>query len=175
MNMKSLLISAGVLALSGVVAAQQPLFVPTPDPQPATVLPDLVPPGSPTFQYQPQPIPAPQYSQVPGLAPTPDPVHGMPVPYEQVFVQVGPALPLYTNVRVRQPRNIHPAAVTKLVAIKEPCFGGSCVYIEVCVPPCGREEVCCFRRGDKMRLDYGKYSVDISTNRRGQVVVDYND
>lgn len=162
-------------------AAPQPLLIPQTEVTP--ILPEAPRPQPAVPRYEtrrpivPQASPAPSFPQAdpPGavsLTPVPD---GTVIPYEQVFVSPLPALPLYDKVKVRQTRNIHPHAVPKLVAVKDPCFDGGCVYIEVCVPPCGREEVCCLRWRDGIRLDYGKYSVDIVTTRRGLVVVDYND
>ncbi|AMV19301.1 hypothetical protein [Planctomyces sp. SH-PL14] len=161
-------------------AAPQPLIVPQTEVIP--VVPEAPRPQPTRYEtlrpIVPQVAPSPSFPQQfdpPGgvsLTPVPD---GTVIPYEQVFVSPLPALPLYDKVRVRQTRNMHPQAVPKLVAIKDPCFGGGCVYVEVCVPPCGREEVCCLRWRDGIRLDYGKYSVDIVTTRRGLVIVDYND
>lgn len=177
--MKSLLLTALAFGTVGVVAAQQPLLVPTPPAArvPTQVEPQLFQPSGPAQTSRPL-----TFEQIPAApALTPDPAYGPVVPYDQVFLPptstqvVGPALPLYQNVRVRQTRNMHPQAVPTLVAIRNPSFGGSCVYVEVCVPPCGPGQVLCYRRGDRIRLDYGKYSVDIVTTRRGVVVVDYND
>lgn len=170
------------LGTPSLPVAPQPLFVPQAEVIP--VLPDAPRPQAAQPRYEtlrpivPQLAPAQAFPQqfdprgAVSLTPVPD---GTVIPYEQVFVSPLPALPLYDKVRVRQTRNMHPQAVPKLVAIKDPCFGGGCVYVEVCVPPCGREEVCCLRWRDGIRLDYGKYSVDIVTTRRGLVIVDYND
>lgn len=180
-TMKSLVLTALALGTAGVVAAQQPLLVPTPPAASAPTVfePQLFQPSAPAQISRPTAFE--QIPVAPSLmpAPIPDPAYGPTIPYDQVFLPpapvVGPALPLYQNVRVRQTRNMHPQAVPTLVAIRNPSFGGSCVYVEVCVPPCGPGQVLCYRRGDRIRLDYGKYSVDIVTTRRGVVVIDYND
>jgi len=172
--MKRFLATLAVFGLAATSMAQQPLLVPTPEPTLAA--PQLVEPTPPATRhrtlFRTQPVAA-----EPTPTPIPDAGAGVPVPYDQVFPTATPALRLYEHVRVKQARNIAPCAQPKLVAIKDPCFpcSGNCVYVEVCVPPCEREEVCCSRRGDKIRLDYGKYSVDIETTRRGLVVIDYND
>ena len=170
--MKRFVALFAVLGLAATSMAAQPLLVPTPEPTLAA--PQLVEPAPPKAyrsNFRTQPVLA-----EPAPTPVADPA-GVPVPYDHVFPTATPALRLYDHVRVKQTRNIAPCAVPKLVAIKDPCFpcSGNCVYVEVCVPPCGCEEVKCSRCGDKLRLDYGKYSVDICTTRRGLVVVDYND
>ncbi|MEZ6127939.1 MAG: hypothetical protein R3C59_04610 [Planctomycetaceae bacterium] len=97
-----------------------------------------------------------------------------------VYVDHAP-IPLFTRVKYVDLREKHPHAVTKIVAVNNPCKGlrpcetcaEDCVYIEICVPPCDcNEDVRCRRGGDRVRYDYGKYKVDIRV-RRGYIVVDY--
>lgn len=97
-----------------------------------------------------------------------------------IYVDQAP-IPLFTKVKYVDLREKHPAAVTKIVAVNNPCKGprfcdtcaDDCVYIEICVPPCPcNEDVKCRRGGDRVRYDYGKYKVDIRV-RRGYIVVDY--
>lgn len=108
------------------------------------------------------------------LLPEADP-QGTPVPYTEYIVeQPSPVIPLYTNVRVRNHKNVHPCAVTKIVSIPNPCDKCCNVFVEICVPPCANETVRCFRHGDRLRFCYGKYSVDV-ISRRHDVVVNYND
>jgi hypothetical protein len=100
---------------------------------------------------------------------------GTPVPYaEYVVEQPVRVLELYQNVKVRDRRNIHPGAVSKIVSIPNPCDKCCRVNVEICVPPCANEKVRCYREGDRLRFCYGKYSVDV-ISRRFDVVVDYND
>lgn len=99
---------------------------------------------------------------------------GTPVPYAEYVVEAAPTITLYTNVRVRDAKNIHPCAVPKIVQVKDPCDECCKVFVEICVPPCANETVRCFRNGNRIRFCYGEHSVDVVT-RRHDVVVNYND
>ena len=96
-----------------------------------------------------------------------------------VYVDSAP-VPLFTNVKYVDKREIHPCAVTKIIQVNDPCAckdkcnccGPKCVFIEICVPPCGCEDVICRRDGDRVRYDYGKYAVDVRV-KKGNIVVDY--
>ena len=99
---------------------------------------------------------------------------GTPVPYAEYVVEASPVIELYTNVRVRDRKNIHPCAVSKIVQVVDPCDKCCKVFVEICVPPCANETVRCYRNGDRLRFCYGEYSVDVTT-RRYDVVVNYND
>jgi len=87
---------------------------------------------------------------------------------------------LFPCVRYEDLHNIHPCAVKKVVAVTDPCHDRkSCcppkqVYVEICVPPCGCVKVRKSCRGHKVKYDYGKYTVEI-TSKRGKVHVDYDD
>ena len=107
------------------------------------------------------------------LVPVAEP-QGTPVPYTEYVVEASPVIKLYTNVRVRDQKNIHPCAVSKIVQVVDPCDKCCKVFIEICVPPCANEAVRCYRNGDRLRFCYGNYSVDV-TSRRYDVVVNYND
>ena len=109
----------------------------------------------------------------PTLAPEPAAPQGTPVPYSEYVVESAP-IELYQNVRVRDARNIHPCAVSKIVQVNDPCDNCCKVFVEICVPPCANETVRCFRHGNRLRFCYGKYSVDVIT-RRNDIVVNYND
>lgn len=90
------------------------------------------------------------------------------------------AVPLYTNVKVKDLREMAPCAVPKIIAVKDPCACDNgccpppCVYIQICVPPCGCELVSCKRDGDRIRYDYGKYAIDVRV-KKDHIVVDYQD
>ncbi|MEO2017951.1 MAG: hypothetical protein ABGZ53_26670 [Fuerstiella sp.] len=97
-----------------------------------------------------------------------------------VYVDVAPE-PLFTCVRYVDKREMHPCAVPKIIRVNDPCAVDDpcnccappqCVYILICVPPCGCEEVRCRRDGDRLRYDYGKYAVDVRI-KKGRIVVDY--
>jgi hypothetical protein len=127
---------------------------PAPGAEVGTVLPP--PPGQPV----PQTLPA-----APG---------GQPLP-------MAAALPLFPCVKYRDERNIAPCAVPMCVAVRDPCDDHCscgapprCVMVQICVPTCGCAKISCKHDGEKVRYDYGKYRVDI-TSKRGVVVVDYDD
>ncbi len=86
--------------------------------------------------------------------------------------------PVFTNVKYVDKKKMQPCAVTKIIRVNDPCAcddgccGPKCVYIAICVPPCGCEDVRCRRDGDRMRYDYGKYAVDVRV-KKGYIVVDY--
>lgn len=98
--------------------------------------------------------------------------------------QAYPSARLYHCVRYEDLRNIHPCAVTKIVSIKDPCWKpdpcscecqvAPCVLVKICVPPCGCPKVRVTRNGGKVKYDYGKYEVEI-TSKNGVVKVDYDD
>jgi hypothetical protein len=95
-----------------------------------------------------------------------------------------PTAELFHCVRYEDLCNVHPCAVTKIVSIKDPCWKpdpcsckcqvAPCVLVKICVPPCGCPKVRVTRNGSKVKYDYGKYEVEISS-RRGVVKVDYDD
>lgn len=92
------------------------------------------------------------------------------------------AIPLFTNVKYTDRDEMAPCAVSKIIAVKDPCAcrhdcdccGPECVYIEICVPTCGCELISCRRHGDRIRYDYGKYAVDVRV-KKGFIEVDYQD
>ena len=95
----------------------------------------------------------------------------------------GSAIALYPNVRYKHTHDIAPCAVTKIVKIKDPCAPKPCgccappprcVYVAICVPPCGCAKVHSHRHGSRVTYDYGKYKVKI-TSKRGVVTVSYDD
>lgn len=92
-------------------------------------------------------------------------------------------MPLYDCVKYHDRHNIAPCAVPMVVAVKDPCAKKDacgccappkCVMVKICVPNCGCPKVCCKHDGARVRYDYGKYAVNI-TSKHGVVVVDYDD
>ena len=109
-------------------------------------------------------------------------------------------VPLFTRVRVEDPDHIAPNSIRKVVAVMDPCgplpsrnpikrlidrrraaadpLCAACppglVFVEICVPPCACERVRVTRGGAHVKLDYGKYEVEL-TSREGYVKVDYDD
>jgi len=82
--------------------------------------------------------------------------------------------------RYRRLHNIHPCAVKKVVSVIDPCFDPrscckpKCVKVAICVPPCGCVKVRVSHDGRRVKYDYGKYEVRI-TSRHGKITVDYKD
>jgi hypothetical protein len=135
--------------------------------------------------YNPPP-PAPGIEGV--VPPGPTPPLMMPVPDGGPAaaggppIAMAPGLALYPRVRYHDKRHIAPCAVPMVVAVRDPCAKRDpcatcgpppCVLVEICVPPCGCPKVCTKHDGAKVRYDYGKYAVNI-TSRHGIIVVDYD-
>ena len=122
------------------------------------------------------PMPAPVNPPPAGLVPIPDPSFGVPSDGFQT-------VELYHRVKIEDRDNIHPCAVKKIVAVKDPCakeeICGSCtppcVYVMICVPP-GEKFKYEVKRKDhsKVEYDYGDYEVEI-TSKDGVIEVDYDD
>lgn len=137
-----------------------PLYVPTPAPQ---GVPTPAPqPGSPSLQ----PVPEPYTETIPspGVA-----------PFQTVE--------LYPRVKYEDLDNVHPLAVKKIVAVKDPRWKRSicgtcappCVYVMICVPPCDKFKFDVKRKDhSKVEYDYGEYEIEI-TSKNGVVYVDYDD
>lgn len=111
---------------------------------------------------------------------------------------------LFECVKVRDRDHIAPCAETKIVKVLDPCWKPdpcaccqkpSCVYVAVCVPKqqpcCAPKPGCCAPApchsgckphgrqickdgGRYVKLDYGKYRVEIRV-KKGYVEVDYDD
>ena len=94
---------------------------------------------------------------------------------------LAPAVPLYPRVKYKDRHHIAPCAVPMCVAVRDPCDRHDhcscgppkCVLVEICVPPCGAPVITSKHDGSKVRYDYGKYAVNI-TSRHGVVVVNYD-
>ena len=94
---------------------------------------------------------------------------------------LGPAPALFRKVKYIDRRHIAPGAVPIYVAVRDPCerrdrcsYGPTkCVLVEICVPPCGAPKITCRHDGTKVRYDYGRYAVNI-TSKHGVVVVNYD-
>lgn len=89
--------------------------------------------------------------------------------------------PLYHCVKYKDLDNIAPCAVPTVVQVKDPCAcvdpccPAPCVSVEICAPPCPcGPRVTQNRDGSRVKYDYGKYQVEI-TSRNGVVTVDYDD
>lgn len=142
----------------------------------------VAPEPAPAYPTPAEPMPMGE----PGLAPIPEgaipyeaykPADGQ-LPPEGEIVYEGPAMPLFTNLEVEDRDNIHPCAVPTIVPIADPCApkcsGPSCVYVEICVPPCECKKVKYSKDGRKAKYDYGEYTVELESED-GVVKVDYDD
>lgn len=124
-----------------------------------------VPPPAPAAEGEAPAMPAPQI--IPDGAP---------------MTEAAP-IALFDCVKYKDLHNVHPCAVTKIVAVKDPraccdpcsCCEPGCVYIQICVPPCGSCKFEVKRRDhSKVEWDYGDYEVEV-TSKNGVVYVDYDD
>ncbi len=131
-------------------------------------------PAGPELFAQPAPLaPVPEAS---AAKPSPDAAVVPPAVEPQPAPQV---VELYPCVVYRDERKIAPCAVPMIVAVPDPCAPKDCckprcVYVKICVPPCGCPKVRVYKVLKKVRYDYGRYAVDI-TWRRGRIRVDYDD
>ena len=88
---------------------------------------------------------------------------------------------LETCVKIKDIDEIAPGAIPVIVAVRDPHlakFGSSrcveqLVYVEVLVPPCPLQRLKVSPCKTKIRLDYGRYEVDI-TSRNGVIEIDYD-
>ncbi len=159
------------------VTYQEVLPAPAPLEAPGTVqVPPVPPPADPPRGIQ----PVPEY--VPAPAP-PSALQPMPEYVPQRPVETYQTVELYPYVKYEDLDNVHPFAMKKIVAVKDPRapkpLCGTCappsVFIMICVPPTGRFEFDVKRKDySKVEYDYGKYEIEI-TSKNGIVYVDYDD
>ena len=91
---------------------------------------------------------------------------------------------LYPCVKYEDLHNVHPCAVPKIVAVRDTrkrccdpcscCCKPGCVYVKICVPPCGCPKISANRDHTKVEYDYGDYEIEIKS-KNGVVYVDYDD
>jgi hypothetical protein len=125
--------------------------------------------------------PAPLPLEAPGgLQPIPEPYFIPPVPEGGAEYQT---VALYHRVKYEDLDNVHPRAVKKIIAVKDPCATEEvcgtctppCVYIIVCVPPTEQFEYDVKRKDhSQIEYDYGDYEIEI-TSKNGVVYVNYDD
>lgn len=156
------------LSLLGLVLACTPLLAFDYQSQPMLVPPVALPPVT---------IPQGMHRIDAYHSPSPTPDAGV---YAAPIYTVAPPLPLYTNVRYRQERKIHPCAKPMIIEAPNPCYdpcdpcSPKCVVIEVCAPPCEAPCVAVRRHGDKLVYDFRNgYAVNVIV-RRDHLVVDYD-
>lgn len=101
---------------------------------------------------------------------------------EPVPAASGTAIELFNCVKYKDHDEMAPCAIPKIIQVKDPCAcndpcnccGPKCVYIKICVPPCGCERIKVRKNGDRVRYDYGDYAVDVRV-KKGYIEVDYQD
>jgi hypothetical protein len=152
------LLTAGLIAIVGVASAQ-------------AVAQDRLPAPTLAVSYQAGPAYADEIAPPPAHA-YPPLTHAYP-PALQSY-PAGPPPVLFTDVKVRHPRKIHPCAVPTIVEVPDPCDPCCTVLVEICAPPC---ELRCVKPNGLLkrqtRFDYGEYKVDIIP-RGGRLIIDYD-
>ena len=166
---------------------------PTPVPQVPVIPQHSVSPIGPVYSDQPIVLPE-QYGQQgsyvqPGLHVQPEqyqqPVLPRPgdldhLPHEYGAVVTCP-VPLTACALVRDECRIAPNAVPTVIAVRNPELGRfrsrdcieECVYVQVMAPPCPPQRVRVSACRTKVRLDYGRYEIDV-VSRRGGIEIDYD-
>jgi hypothetical protein len=147
------LLTAGLIAIVGVASAQ-------------AVAQDQLPAPTLAVPYQAGPAYADEIAPPPAM-------HAYPPPAMHAY-PAGPPPVLFTDVKVRHPRKIHPCAVPTLVEVPDPCDPCCTVLVEICAPPC---ELRCVKPHGLLkrqtRFDYGEYKVDIIP-RGDRLIIDYD-
>ncbi len=123
-----------------------------------------VPPSLPLPPQDPPAIPA---TPLPPSVQYPAPSPAM-APFGQI---VQGDVPLYDRVRIRDRHNIARGARPMIVAVKAPyacrhactCCNDKVVYVCVMAPPCEPQCVTVSKCGTHVRMDFGKYEIDIVT------------
>ena len=114
--------------------------------------------------------------------PVPPPVYNHHVLPHQIGEFVTCPVPLERHVVIKDACEIAPNAIPVVIAVRDPHLGrfGSrdcverIVYVEILVPPCPLQRIRVSPCKTKIRLDYGKYEVDI-VSRNGCIEIDYDD
>lgn len=176
MNRK-LTVLAAVVALgitTAAIAAEEVILVAPAIQQVSGTANQVVPVSPPTTVVVPPTFAVPQSS--PQVVAQPVPTAMQPVPFQE-------AAPLFTNVKIRDPRRIACNSVPMVVTVKDPCAckdvcntcGPKCVNVLVCVPGCTEcpPKVTCKRDGAYVRYDFGKYRVEVRS-KKGVVEIDYD-
>ncbi|MCA9049158.1 MAG: hypothetical protein KDA89_10550 [Planctomycetaceae bacterium] len=115
----------------------------------------------------------------------PAPVVVPPVPVLPAAHRIGEIVTCHVAlepcVEVRDMHRVAPGAVPTVIAVKDPHQGrftnqtqpNQIVFVQVLAPPCPPQRVWVSRCGTKVRLDFGRYEIDL-VSRNGVVVVDYD-
>lgn len=134
--------------------------------------------NSPVLPQAPSPV---IYPQQPILPPPPVPGSFGHLPHELGHV-VTCHVPLEPHVQYRNSCRIAPGAVPTVIAVRDPHLGRfrsrGCVeqlaYVQVMAPPCPVRSVRVSPCKTRIRLDYGKYEIDI-VSKNDCIVVNYRD
>lgn len=175
---RKLTVLAAVVALgftTAAIAAEEVILVAPAIQQVSGTANQVVPVSPPTT------VVAPPTTIV--VPPTTPHVVAQPVPTAMQPVPFQEAAPLFTNVKIRDPRRIACNSVPMVVTVKDPCAckdvcntcGPKCVNVLVCVPGCTEcpPKVTCKRDGAYVRYDFGKYRVEVRS-KKGIVEIDYD-
>ncbi|MES2790890.1 MAG: hypothetical protein V4719_14865 [Planctomycetota bacterium] len=178
MSIRSCLMAASLCLVAGIAMAQGPQF-----PAPSFRGPAF---SGPENYQDVTPIPGV------GVSPFPEPATGgavvVPAPGGTSIIPEldGAPVPVgncgcefYDRVCYKDKRKIAPCAETLVVSVLDPCSRKcdcetKCVQVKICAPPCGCAKVKVSRTGRHTRYDFGKYAIDIYSNRNGTIVVDYD-
>lgn len=137
--------------------------------------------NAPVLAQAPPPV---IYPSVPGhlvLPPPPVPGSFGHLPHELGQVVTCP-VPIETHVEIRNACRIAPGAIPTIIAVRDPHLGNfrsrGCVeqlaYVEVLAPQCPLRSMRVSPCKTRIRLDYGKYEIDI-TSKNDCVVINYRD
>ena len=177
MSLKSCLMAASMCLIAGIAMAQGPL-IPTPDfggpqlfgPQSfqdATPIPGVSVPGNEPVTSGAIVVPAPGGTTIaPQLDGTP-------------MLVTDCSCEFYSRVCYKDKCKIAPCAQILVVSVLDPCSSKcdcetKCVQVKICAPPCECAKIKVKRHGRHTRYDFGKYAVDIYSNRNGTITVDYD-
>jgi hypothetical protein len=89
---------------------------------------------------------------------------------------------LFPHIRVKDRDDIAPFAVPRVIAVRDPascrhncrCCEHRCVYVLIYTPPCACQRVRVRKHGRDIRLDYGKYEIEIEVED-GCIEIEYDD
>lgn len=177
MNMRTCLMAASLCLVAGVTFAQGPEF----------------PSGNTRGNGLSRALSFQDAAPIPGIRATPEAgsvINGaivVPGPDGAIMPELdGAPVPvasccseLFDRVCYKDKCKMSPCAEPMIVSVLDPCSRKcdcetKCVLVKICVPTCGCPKVKISRSGRHTRYDYGKYAVDIFSNRNGTVTVDYD-
>ena len=112
---------------------------------------------------------------IPVLPPAPVVVNPYPAVHHIGDIVTCP-VPLETCVVVKDEDEIAPGAIPTVVAVRDPhatCANAPVVFVQVFAPPCPPQKVKISPCGTKVRLDFGRYEIDL-VSRNNVIEIDYD-